>query len=273
MGTTVGNFVDSKGVGWRHLGDDVWETWPLGGRQYTRHQVEQMGGPLRPVVPMSAADKAALCHALVAAGNHAVGTLAAALSRLVDLRAPLISGAPDSPDSDTLAGFAAILGAQVAADSTRVDVASRASLLPILTRWTTDPDRFVEVAGNLAVVVSAVMDHHGGWSHVTDLPLVQRERPRRWLGQHQTRALWDQHHADDTYQLLDLLGGTSYRIRPAALPQPRGGAQAAIATDLFDLEVRALSTNRVWLVSTGQHVALRSGRLIVEEQEKAPATA
>jgi hypothetical protein len=133
-------------------------------------------GPLRPVLPVTDADQDVIETQLQQAGRKAVTTLAAALAgtyftqlRVRGLNGSLIvAGREGSWESSCLITVA-VIGVDL--KPSRVDPAARDALTAIFTRWVTDPDRYTEVAENLASIVSGYADReHGpdGWKRIAD---------------------------------------------------------------------------------------------------------
>ena len=167
-------------------------------------RLEADRGPLRPVQPITEHDQKILLDALSGAGRRAITTLAAAVEQLhhelrqqhggltkpesydravstltagrsgswesnllvteiipFGNRLNLAKPAKGRPDSD-------IAARRAAGPSRRVDVAARDTIVTVLNRWVTAPDRYTEVAETLAAIASAHADDNGGWSAVAD---------------------------------------------------------------------------------------------------------
>lgn len=143
-------------------------------------------GPLRPVVPPTEEDCAAVKAALVGAGRKAAGSLLVALYRLVledagaeregGARYRVMVGREGSWESEDVVRLAWNVGADLAEKTSRFDEAAVAELVRIVQGWVTGPDVYVEVAANLAWLFSKVADETGGWPAVADRPLQPGQR-------------------------------------------------------------------------------------------------
>lgn len=146
-------------------------------------ELEAERGPLRRVMPITGEDGQLLRHALAAAGRKAVYTVAVAVQRafnelrerhgglpaLTDsyqgARTHLLAGREDSSESEALMDL--VLWAD-RRKVKRIYEPSRQAITEMIVRWTTDPERFTEVAETLAHVVSSYADEQGGWGAVAD---------------------------------------------------------------------------------------------------------
>ncbi|MFD5452199.1 hypothetical protein [Streptomyces sp. NPDC127100] len=148
--------------------------------------LERTRGPLRPVVPPTDEDCAAVKAALVGAGRRAAGSLLVALYRLVledagagregGARYRVMAGREGSWESEDMVRLAWNVGADLAEKKSRFDEAAVAVLVRVVQGWVAGPDVYVEVASNLAGLFSAVADETGGWPAVADRPLQPGQR-------------------------------------------------------------------------------------------------
>ncbi|MFG3336952.1 hypothetical protein ACGFZZ_33660 [Streptomyces tendae] len=148
--------------------------------------LELTRGPLRPVVPPTDEDCAAVKAALVGAGRKAAGSLLVALYRLVledagagregGARYRMMAGREGSWESEDMVRLAWNVGVDLAEKKTRFDEAAVSELVRVVQGWVTGPDVYVEVAANLAWLFSKVADEAGGWSAVADRPLQPEQR-------------------------------------------------------------------------------------------------
>jgi hypothetical protein len=181
--------VDRDGQGWYLASDgDGGSKWQASyGWQRDLPDMPSLGalgderGPLRPVLPVTDADREAIDAQLRACGRKAVTTLAAALAATYDAirgqlrdrhgdaaQRLLMAGREGSWESESLISFT-WFGKGIKAG--RVDLAAMDALAAIFTRWVTGPDRYTEVAETLASLVSGYADReHGadGWKRVAD---------------------------------------------------------------------------------------------------------
>lgn len=181
--------VDQSGQGWYLASDgDGGTKWQASyGSQRDLDDMPGLGalvtarGPLRPVLPVTEADKNAVDALLRQSGRKAVTTLAAALhatyngirGQLADrdgqaAQRLLMAGREGSWESEYLISFV-WFGSGLKPG--RVDPGARDALAAIFTRWVTGPDRYTEVAETLAGVVSGYADReHGpdGWKRIAD---------------------------------------------------------------------------------------------------------
>jgi hypothetical protein len=181
--------VDQSGQGWYLASDgDGGTKWQASyGWQRDLPDMPSLGalvtarGPLRPVLPVTEADTDAIDAELRRAGRKAVTTLAAALhgayngirGKLADrdgqaAQRLLMAGREGSWESESMMSFT-WFGSGIKAG--RIDPGARDAVAAIITRWVTGPDRYTEVAENLAGVVSAYADtEHGadGWKRIAD---------------------------------------------------------------------------------------------------------
>lgn len=223
--------VDSRNQGWHPAGDGgggtVWSADYGHGRGLadiaTLDQLSAARGPLRPVLPVTAADEAQLRALFTDAKRKAVTTLAAALELVFHqlretaastgnadeayawARRTMLAGREGSWESESL--FHLILFGndlnldrkvqgsidqqRAAQTSKRLDYGVRGQMAEIFRRWVTDPSRYTEVAETMAGVVSGYADEtYGtdGWRRIAD----------QWL---QPRAL-DHANFTNCYSLL-----------------------------------------------------------------------
>jgi hypothetical protein len=163
-------------------------------------------GPVRPVEPNTDEDEGELRHLLRQAGRKAVATLAAALESVFHqireergglaahdsydfAKRTLMAGRDGSWESELLIELVVfgnglnlakaggggrpddVATRRAAGPGPRVDAAVRDQLAHVLYRWVTNPDRYIEVAETLALVVSRYCDATGGsegWATVAD---------------------------------------------------------------------------------------------------------
>ena len=189
--TLPGRVVDRDHQGWMLVGH------PDGGDAYTVNHVDgyltpdelaEQHGPLRPVEPITAEDRAELERLLALAGRKAVYSLAVAVYRTIhrfrddaggydpdnyDLNRrthetsmrQVKAGRPGSWEAAQLVEVALWAGT---GKSSRIHEDACAGMTDVLYRWGTDPTRFTEVAETLAAAVSEYADEHGGWAAVAD---------------------------------------------------------------------------------------------------------
>lgn len=172
--------------------------------------IEREFGPVRPVQGVPVADRDELRAAMGTAGRKAVGSLASALE-LINHEArvrgadpdgdprslqsgyrfsarTLVAGRPGSWESEYLQSvvhFGSSLNLHprpkgggspdemraTGPNRRRVDVEARDRMAEVLRRWTDSPDGYVEVAENLAAIVSGYADEtYGadGWAKIAD---------------------------------------------------------------------------------------------------------
>ncbi len=136
-----------------------------------REELEAARGPLREVVAMPTEDSDALKGALTAAGPKAMATVMVALNQTAQrvvattgTSAALVAGRPGSWEASRIRHLA-WEGDSIS--STRVDPAALDVLTQTLERWVLG-DTPVELAENLAYVLSSVAGHAGGWAKITD---------------------------------------------------------------------------------------------------------
>ncbi|MCZ0983909.1 hypothetical protein O1L60_44910 [Streptomyces diastatochromogenes] len=120
------------------------------------------------------------------AGRKAAATVLVAAFRLLekDARAGrtegarnwLIAGREGSHESANLSGLAWNLGADLDEKPKRYDAAAVDELVRVIEGWVSGPDRYVEVAANLASLFSSVADEAGGWAAVADQYLQRHQR-------------------------------------------------------------------------------------------------
>lgn len=179
-------------------------------------RVRDEHGPVRPVLPITAGDRQALVELLASAKRKAVYTVAVAVYRTLNAlredhggmtrpyeshemsERQLRAGRPGSWEAHRLTDMAMWVGH---GKPSRIDQAAAAGIQAILYRWTTDPERFTEVAETLASVVSEYADTtERGWAGVAD----------QWL---QPGAL----DHEGVYVCYSLLYSLSEHFDPAAL--------------------------------------------------------
>jgi hypothetical protein len=160
-------------------------------------------GPLRPVQPITAADRDELRRLIAYAGRQAITSLAAAVevvwNELIErskadtldayhrAKTWLLAGREGSWESEALIAVALfgntlnlaketrdrwrVPDRRAAGPVRRVNKEVRDQMAAMILRWVTDPARFTEVAETLAAVVSAYADEiHGpdGWRMIAD---------------------------------------------------------------------------------------------------------
>jgi hypothetical protein len=177
--------VDRNNQGW-HAG----RAGPEGGTSYD--DLAAARGPLRPVLPISDADRAEFERLFRQVGRKTITTLAAALEAVfyriredrwaqTDIseswsyaRRTLMAGREGSWESELLIEIVTFGNGlnlakptrqmqdvderRKAGPSSRVDHAVRDAMAEIFTRWVTAPDRYTEVAETLAGMVSRYCD-------------------------------------------------------------------------------------------------------------------
>jgi hypothetical protein len=165
--------VDRFQRGWQ-TGTDPCRTYPrLDNRTWTLAEVEQERGPLRPVVAMTDTDRERLTDVLTAAGRDATGTVMAGLY-LVSQRcykvdgsdARLIAGGPESWENRMLPRFAWEVGINLT--GRRVEPRALRTIDQVIDGWIFAKNSYVEVAGNLALVLADVVRSAGEYELVTD---------------------------------------------------------------------------------------------------------
>lgn len=149
--------VDVHGQGWIHVGEGRFQPdygFQRGLETMPYQWVVDERGPVRPVIPVPAADADAIVAALRAAGRKAVATTVHAL-----LAVDRATADRPAPDSLMMAGregswesvrMVQITGEAFGISDKRVDPDAKATLVEVLTRWVTAEDYYVEVAENLA---------------------------------------------------------------------------------------------------------------------------
>jgi hypothetical protein len=181
--------VDQSGQGWYLAGTGDGGSVYQASYGFARDLADMPGldelaaarGPLRPVLPVTDDDVNAIDALLRQSGRKAVTTLAAALNATYNgIRLQLAdrsgqtaerlikAGREGSWESECLFPFILFGGSLKAG---RVNPAARDALTAIITRWVTSPDRYTEVAENLASIVSGYADREhgpGGWTRVAD---------------------------------------------------------------------------------------------------------
>lgn len=183
------------------LGDDRMLTW-------SRADIEREAGPIRPVEPYTDQDYNQMVTAFDQAGRKLIGSVASALEQVHSeardragngswrndtsktanyAQRALIAGRPGSWESNVImevVWFGNELNLHPHKQSLsvehmrstgpnpkRVDLEARDAIADVLRSWTNSPDRYVEVAENLAGLVSIFADeHHGedGWKKIAD---------------------------------------------------------------------------------------------------------
>ncbi|WDN56144.1 hypothetical protein [Streptomyces clavuligerus] len=152
----------------------------------TYEQLDEARGPLRPVEPPTAGEASAVKAALAGAGRKAAASVLVSLFRLAeqDARANrpagvknwLLTGREGSPESATLDRLAWDIGGDLDEEPARYDAAAVAGLIRVIGGWVSGPDRYVEVAANLAHLFGTVADEAGGWTAVADQHLQRHQR-------------------------------------------------------------------------------------------------
>lgn len=205
---TPGRVVDAQGQGWYLASDgDGGSNWQASygharglAPVASFPELVDARGLLRPVLRVTDEDEKQLRRLLGECGRKAVATLAAAIEQAYHelreaaggLSAPgshetamrlLRAGREGSWESEMLGYFAVfgnalnlVKGPTVAAmraagPGKRVSRDARDAMTAMLLRWVTGPDRYTEVAGTLAYLVSSHADgQHGpeGWRKVAD---------------------------------------------------------------------------------------------------------
>ncbi|MFF2571170.1 hypothetical protein [Streptomyces sp. NPDC058084] len=152
----------------------------------TYEELDAARGPLRPVEPPSTEDCAAVKAALAGAGRKAAATVLVAAFRLTekDARARRTAGAKNwlcagregSHESASLDRLAWGIGCDLEEKPKRYDAAAVDELVRVIEGWVSGPDRYVEVAANLASLFGSVADEAGGWAAVADQYLQRHQR-------------------------------------------------------------------------------------------------
>lgn len=242
--------VDSNNRGWLRTGDDLWRCFdsstttarpaavdvgfgtvqpaprPLMLSERPLSEVEREFGPVRPVLPLTAADADEIRAALELAGRKAVASVASAVEQVHsearrDIDPPgtftsessayakrtLVAGRPGSWEAEALlelvffgnslnlypykSGGDVDKMRETGPNPKRVHLEARDRIAAVLRRWVESPDRYTEVPENLAALVSGFADTtYGadGWRQIAD----------QWL---QPKSL-DQQGFSDCYGLL-----------------------------------------------------------------------
>ncbi|MGW0757124.1 hypothetical protein ACWD1Y_11650 [Streptomyces sp. NPDC002814] len=157
----------------------------------TLEELEAEHGPLRPVGHGDPSDDLVLRSALADAGVKAAGSVLVALYRLsVEYSrnstpggyegGSLVAGREGSWESEAIYRLAWTIGGDLDEKPKRYSEECVASVMAVLRQWTQHPERYVEVAENLAYEFSKVADEQGGWSKVADRPF----QPSTTVGRH-----------------------------------------------------------------------------------------
>ncbi|MEU1824175.1 hypothetical protein ABZ502_17330 [Streptomyces abikoensis] len=145
-------------------------------------------GPLRPVVPPTAEESAAVRAALASAGRKAAASVLVALHRLVlqdataqradggSPRNRLMAGREGSWETAAMVSLAWNVGSDLAEKPARYDETAVAELVRVVDGWVSGADQYTEVAANLASAFSAIADEAGGWTAVADRYLQRHQR-------------------------------------------------------------------------------------------------
>lgn len=180
--STPHRVVDAQDQGWYLVGDGLYHAdyGSIRGLEPLPYdQLAEQRGPLRPVLPVTDEDEAAIIAALTEAGPKAAGSLLAALyslflaearSAALDGRRAdrLLAGREGSWESAGLPTLAWEMGSQVAEKPSRFHQMTVLRLTAVVDRWVTDPERYTEVAETLAAIFGQVADAAGGWDKVAD---------------------------------------------------------------------------------------------------------
>ncbi|MER6253712.1 hypothetical protein ABT224_20380 [Streptomyces sp. NPDC001584] len=182
--------VDSRFQGWyRRSGDGLYDADSGHSRGLETTSYEDLAaarGPLRPVEPPTSEESAVVTTALAGAGRKAAASLLVAVFRLTEQDALarrtegaqswLIAGREGSHESASLHRLAWSVGCDLDDKPARYDAAVVAELVRVISGWVSGPDRYVEVAANLADLFSNVADAADGWSAVADRYLQRHQR-------------------------------------------------------------------------------------------------
>ncbi|WP_435245208.1 hypothetical protein [Streptomyces tendae] len=182
--------VDASMQGWyRRSGDGLYDADSRHARGLETMTYEDLAatrGPLRPVEPPSTTDSDAVRAALAGAGRKAAASLLVAVFRLTeqDARARrtegakswLLAGREGSHEAASLDRLAWGIGCDLAEKPKRYDADAVEVLVRVIEGWVTGPERYVEVAANLAWLFSGVADEAGGWAAVADQYLQRHAR-------------------------------------------------------------------------------------------------
>jgi hypothetical protein len=177
--------VDNLNRGWHPVGNGEYMV-DYGGVRPGRpadplpyRELEAQHGPVRPVVPPATSDTEELREALAGAGVKAAASVLVALYRTAvkfsRASSPggleggsLRAGREGSWESAVLYSLAWTLGGDLDEKPKRFDEECVRPVINVLERWTLNPERYVEVAENLAFSFGQVADELGGWSKVAD---------------------------------------------------------------------------------------------------------
>ena len=170
--------VDAHDQGWYLCGDGLYDAdygFKRGLEPLPYDQLAEQRSPLRPVLPVTDEDEAAIIAALTEAGPKAAGSVVVALYSAFRAQAEahrpdsrLLAGREGSWESDGLPTLAWEIGSRVAEKPSRFHEPAAALIANLIDRWTTDPDRYTEVAETLAFIFGRVADAAGGWDKVAD---------------------------------------------------------------------------------------------------------
>ncbi|MDX3166002.1 hypothetical protein PV516_19630 [Streptomyces scabiei] len=173
--------VDDRDQGWHRsshndamYGADFGEKRGLPLLSYA--QLIARRGPIRPVVPPTDEDDAAVTGALRLAGRKAAATVLVAAYRVArqyndDAERSvnrLYAGREGSHESHGLRVLAWEVGCDLAERPGRFHEAAAETIAEVLVRWTSSKDTFTEVAENLLHLFAKVADGDGGWEKVAD---------------------------------------------------------------------------------------------------------
>ncbi len=139
-------------------------------------QLAARRGPIRPVVPPTPEDDAAVTGALRLAGRKAAATVLVAAYRVAKQYNTeagrsvnrLYAGREGSNESHGLRVMAWEVGSDLAERPGRYHEAAAETIAEVLVRWTSSKGTFTEVAENLLYLFAEVADADGGWEKVAD---------------------------------------------------------------------------------------------------------
>ncbi|MEV6403923.1 hypothetical protein AB0M58_13390 [Streptomyces bobili] len=173
--------VDDRDQGWHRTShDDAMYRADFGERRgltlLSYAQLAARRGPLRPVVPPTPEDDAAVTGALRLAGRKAAATVLVAAYRVAKQYntdagrsvSRLYAGREGSNESHGLRVLAWEVGCDLADRPGRYHEAAAETIAAVLVRWTSSEDTFTEVAENLLYLFAEVADADGGWEEVAD---------------------------------------------------------------------------------------------------------
>jgi hypothetical protein len=193
--------VDRYGRGWYFTSAGTYDAdygWRDDLREWTLNEIRERREGWRPVLPPDPAEVSAMRAHLAEAGTRAAASLLVAVHAVartaLDTTASsdlLIAGRCGSWESAYLAEVAFTHGSQLAADDRDRYVEDVAAFLTgVLMHWVFAPDRYTEVAENLAAIFGSAADQMGGWDAVSEGTLRLDDALERYL-MSTSRSYWE----------------------------------------------------------------------------------